>query len=200
MINSESVRESDELFLDLAPNGRRRVNNCKMIDVFHCDELHVLTRFLFLFSVAVAELVRNVFVGSAMNKDLLRTNVQFRGRRFAVVVRHLGWRAAEKTCGGIITQVQLPAATQVEHAGKRECASDRWFVCSKTECKLAAGRVSGNAEAVAIERRKFLLTTEKKTKSGANVFERPWPSSTGIANATVLNIAGGDSRQLKSVA
>lgn len=195
-----STRERQECFLYCAPYFRAWIDNLKVIDFFHGNELHVLTRFLFLFCVAVAEFVRDVFVGSAMNKDLLRTNTQFRGRRFTVMVGHLGWRAAEKTCDGIIAQVQLPAATQVEHAGKRECASDRWFVCSKTECKLATGRVSGNTEAVAIERRKFMLPIENETKSGANILKCPRPSASRIADAAVLNIAGGDSRQLESVA
>jgi hypothetical protein len=195
-----STCERQEYVLHFVPNFRVGIDNFEVIGVLHRYELHVLTGFLFLFCVAVAEFVRDVFVGGAMNEDLLRTNAQFCRRRFTVVVGHLGWRAAEKACDGIIAQVQLPAATQVEHAGQRKHAGDRRLMGSEAECKLATGRVSGNAEAVAIKSRKFMLSIENEAKSGANILKCSRPSASRIADAAVLNIAGGDSRQFESVA
>jgi hypothetical protein len=194
------ARESDELFPDLAPDGGRWIDDFKVICVLHRDELHVLTKCFLLFCVALAEFVRDVLVGSAVDENLLRTDVQFRGRRFAVVVWNPRRRSAKKTCDGIIAQVQLPGATQIEHARKRKHASDRRLMGSETQCKLAAGRVSGNAETVAIKRMKFILPAEKKAKSRANILKCSRPSATGIAHAAVLNIATRDSRQLESVA
>lgn len=191
MISSELAREGDELFLDFVPNFRVGIDNFEVIGVLHCDELHVLTRFLFLFRVLLAEFVGDVFIGSTVNEDLLCRDVLFRGRRFAVMVRHLGWRAAKKTCDSVVAQMQLPAAMQIKHAGQREYASDGRFMGGKAECKLASGRVPGNAEALAIESRKFMLPVENEAKSGANIFKCPWPAATGIADAAVLNIAGG---------
>jgi hypothetical protein len=195
-----STCERQEYVLHFVPNFRVGIDNFEVIGVFHGDELHVLTRFLLLFCVALAEFVRDVLVGSAVDQDLRRTNVQFRGRRFAVMVRHLCWRAAEKTCDGIIAQVQFPSATQIEHAGQREHACDCGLMCREAQCKLAAGRVSGNAETVAIKRRKFIVAAQNEPKSGADVLECSRPSASGIAHAPVLNIGARNSRQFESVA
>ena len=59
--------QSKKLLLDLAPDGRVRVDNFKVSDALHGDELHIFARFLFLFRVVLAEFVRNVFIGGAVD-------------------------------------------------------------------------------------------------------------------------------------
>lgn len=190
--------QNKKLLLDLAPDGRAWIDNFKVSDVFHGDEFHVFAGFLFQFRVVLAEFVRNVFIGRAVDKDLFCSDVSFSGRSLAVVVGHFCWRAAEKTCDGIIAQVQLPAATQIKHAGQREHPGDRRLMCSKTQGKLPAGGMSGNAEAVAIETREFILAAEKEAQSGANVLKRSRPPAV-IAHAAVLNVAGGETCLLECV-
>ena len=192
--------QSKKLLLDLAPDGRVRINDFKMTDAFHGDELHIFAGFLFLFRVVLAEFVGNVFIGGAVDEDLFCSDVLFGGRGLPVMVGHFCWRAAEKTGDGIIAQVQLPAATQIKHASQREHAGNRRLMCSKTQGKLPAGGMSGNAEAVAIETREFVLAAEKEAKSGANVLKRSRPSAAVIAHAPVLNVAGGETCLLECVA
>lgn len=200
MIHSNLAGESDELILNFGPDGRRRIDDFKMPDVLHRDELDVLSGFLFLFCVSLANFVGDVFIGCPVNEDLLRTNVEFRGRRLTIVIVGICWRSAEKTCNSVTAQMKFPCATQIQHAGQREHTGNCRFMCGETQGKLASGRVSGNAEAVAVERRKFILAIEKEVKSGAKVFKCSWPSTTWITDAPVLNIVSGDSSEFESVA
>lgn len=173
-----------------------------MTDVRQGDELQVFAGKLFSFSVAFTELVRNVNIGSAMNKDLRGRDVLFGGRGFTVAIGSFCWRAAQKSGNSIIAQVQLPCATQVKHAGQRERASDRRFVRGKAECKLAARGVSSNAEAIAIELRKlvFRFFAVKETVCAAKIVECSRPSSTGIADAPVFDIQRCDPGLFQSMA
>src|ERR1051326_410957 len=75
---SRSTRQQQEYILHFSPYFRVRIDNLKVIGVLHGNELHVLTRFLFLFRVPLADFVRDVFIGCAVNEKLLCANVLLR--------------------------------------------------------------------------------------------------------------------------
>lgn len=171
-----------------------------MAHLRHGYELGVFAGGAFLFSIVFAELVRNVDVGGAVDQDLLRPDALSRGRRFAVAIRNFGWRAAEKARNSIVAQVQLPCATQVKHAGQREHASNRWFMRSKAESELATGGMSGDAEAIEVEMKEFIVITMKQPKCAANVGEASRPPAARIANTAVFDVACSDACLFQSVA
>ena len=94
-------------------------------------------------------------------------------------------RSSEKAGNGVVAEMQLIAFVQIEHAGERKDPAYRRLMRSQAESKLAAGRMSGDAQALQVELRAVLMESEQ---CSAYVFEGTRPAPAGIAHAAILNV------------
>lgn len=168
----------------------------------HCEQLNIFAGLFLAFGVGLADFVRNVIVGGAVDHDLFCFDAQFGRRGFAVVIWDFSWRAAKKTGDSVVAEVQFPTAMKIEHAGQRKALLDCRFVCSKTESELAPGRVSGSTEAGEIKLRLsvLLVIILQQAVCSADVFKGPRPSATWIANAAVFDVPCGNAGRFQCLA
>ena len=98
---------------------------------------------LFGANVVAAEGGGNYVIGGAVNQPLAGLgNRKHHGVGFAVVVGDLGGRAPKKLDDGVVAEVKLICALQVNHSGERDDASQAGLVSSEAEGELASGRMA----------------------------------------------------------
>jgi hypothetical protein len=98
--------------------------------------------FLFGYNVLTAEISGNDVIGLAVNQPLPRSrDGKFHRVGFAVVVGYLSGRAAQKLDHGVVAEVELVGALQVNHPGQRDDADYAGLVSGEAERELASGRV-----------------------------------------------------------
>src|SRR6266481_1005687 len=118
-LKRSSARQREKGFLNFGPHRRAGINNLKVSGLRQRNQFHLLAGFLLAFSIALADRVRHRIISGAVDQLLRRLrDVLFGGRSFTVVVRNFSWRPAQELSYRIVTQVQVPASAQVEHAGE----------------------------------------------------------------------------------
>jgi len=122
--------------------------NLQEMDVFFI----VAGALLLACNIVAAEGNWNNVVGRAVDEPLLTVgNRKSRGISFAVVVGNLGRRPVQKFDDGVIAEMELISALQVDYSGKRNDPREAWLVGCEAKCKLTSRGVSHDHELLGIE-------------------------------------------------
>src|SRR5258708_33487778 len=112
----------------------------------------MFARFIFYLRIPFADLIGHCGIGCAVNHDLtgLR-NRTLGGRGLTIVFRNFRRRAAEELDHGIVAQVQLPGAPEIEDTGEGNRSRHRFLESRETERKMSSSGVSGDTDSPGIE-------------------------------------------------
>src|SRR5258708_16423124 len=99
------------------------------------------------------------------------------GRSLTIVFRNFRRRAAEELDHGMLAQVQLPGAPEIEDTGEGNRSRHRFLESRETERKMSSSGVSGDTDSPGIEIGAMLCgAAQQQMVGGTDVLESARPS------------------------
>lgn len=190
----DSRGELKDGLLHLFPGGRSRIDQVEVIRSGNLHQVHVFAR-----SRRVLLLGRHIVPAEGRWDDVICRTVdeplpcmgqrKLHGIRFVIMVGYFRGGAAQKLDHGVVAQMKLESALQVDDTRQRHDARYVPLVRRQAERKLGTGRVSHRDNPGGIEM-VFCSVLYEKLIGRSDVGKRSGPGSAFIAHPAIFQIGG----------